>query len=214
MAAKIAEEVHLEMFLANKARGTANPTECNGYLQKTAARMIEAHPEGSDARARLQAYFSNDQAIRNLVNNTLKMKVTGRLALTFVLDAHLWRPCSSSDYFAVFKHVLEYEKEKAAAATEAAAAQLAADRLGDLNAPLPIAGAEEVVNWMERFLEDHIEITRGLARFKAPTRELKNASRTIMSRAQEWETRHSSISEKINAFCNHLTSCIKLAFNV
>ncbi len=67
---------------------------------------------------------------------------------------------------------------------------------------------------MERFLEDHIQINHGPARFKAPTRELKKVGRTIISRAQEWGKWHTSISGEITAFCDHLASCIKLAFNV
>lgn len=83
MVAKMAEEVHLEIFLANKAKGVPCPHECPGYLQKTAAKMIEAHPEGSESRARLQAYFSNEQAIRNLANNKLGLKGEGRRCLSF-----------------------------------------------------------------------------------------------------------------------------------
>lgn len=66
------------MFLQNLAAGIADPTNCPRYLQITAARMIETCPEGSEDRARLEAYFCNDQVIRNLVNIKLKLKVAGR----------------------------------------------------------------------------------------------------------------------------------------
>lgn len=220
-AAKIAEEVHREIFLEKKAGGSSNPTDCPGYLKKTSARMIEMQPEGSEARIRLQAYFSNDQAIRNLVNNKLGIKVAGGQGGAIICNCRrsiigpllIYVPFSRTS--AVFKHVIEYEEEKAAAAAAAAAAQLAADRLGDFNVPLLEATDEEVAVWMERFLADHVEINSiGLAVFKAPTLELKNASRTIITRSQVWGKRHNALQEKIASFCKNLSTANALAFSI
>lgn len=114
----------------------------------------------------------------------------------------------------MFKHVQDYLKEQAAAATEAAAAVLAGDRFGALNVPLAIADATEICTWMQGFQKGYIQSTGEVARFKDPTAELKKASRTIISRAQGWKEQHSCMSEEITEFCEQLASCIKLAFNV
>lgn len=136
-----------------------------------------------------------------------------------ILDASYLSHCSftthSFYFFAVFNHVKEYDEEKKAAALAAAAAQLAIDRLGEYDVPLPGADAEEIVSWMECFLREHIEvIPPRMGQFKAPSRELKDASRAILTRSDTWEKQHSAIADKIATFRQQLKSSIQLAFNI
>ncbi len=77
MAAEIVVEVHRKMFLENKANGAANPTSCPGYLQTTAKEIIARCGVDPDDRARLEAYFSSDQTVRNLVNTKLNLTEAG-----------------------------------------------------------------------------------------------------------------------------------------
>lgn len=220
MVASLAVQVHHEMFLAAKRNGAPNPTACVGYLQITTDRLIADYPEGSEDRARVAAYFSNKQTIRNLVNNKLKMNVKG--GVPGWSHFCFWSPtrCSLTNFHlvisnnAAFDHVQEYEKEKKAATQAAQAAQLAADRLGKFNVPLAAAAEGEVGEWIQGFLADHVVITNGLAKFKTPTPELTKAIPKIMARSRLWMQQHKALQQKIADFIADVGVAASLALHI
>lgn len=218
--ASIAEEVHREMFEKSKAKGDAHPTTCAGYLQVTTQRIIARFGMTPEDRARLQSFFYDGQVIRNLVNNKLGLKVAGERRRSshfcfFVAQSLQSYSCiSSPSISAVFPHVVEFEKEKAAAAAAAQAAQLAADRLGEFNVPLVDAAEEELTEWMQRFMADRIETESGVAQFKSPTPALKNATNTICTRSLAWKQQHTALEHEIATFTKALASAYGLAFNI
>jgi hypothetical protein len=96
----------------------------------------------------------------------------------------------------------------------AQAAQLTADRLGEFAVPLLDAPEEELTEWMQRFMTDHIETKSGVAQFKSPSAELKNTTNTICTRALAWRQQHTTLGHDIDVFCKVLISAKELAFNV